>query len=91
MKIDEYIDLVCKEIKNKRIRSSVSRELYDHLTELKEDYIAQGMDSLEAEIKSVRDMGDPQDTGRRLNVIHRHKPEWHLLIISLAIIILGVI
>lgn len=91
MKIDEYIDLVCKEIKNKKIRSSVSRELYDHLKELKEDYINQGMDPLEAEIKSVIDMGDPQDTGQRLNSIHRRKPEWRLLIISLTIIILGVI
>jgi len=91
MKIDEYIDLVCKEIKNKRVRSSVSRELYDHLNELKEDYINQGMDPIEAEIKSVRDMGDPKDTGRRLNSIHRRKPEWRLLIISLTIIILGAI
>lgn len=91
MKIDEYIDLVCKEIKNKRIRSSISRELYAHLAELKEDYIDQGMDPLEAEIKSVRDMGDPQSTGQRLDTIHRHKPEWHLLIISLAIMTIGII
>ncbi|WP_352418195.1 permease prefix domain 1-containing protein [Proteiniborus sp.] len=91
MKIDEYIDLVCKEIKNRRIRSSINRELYSHLTELKEDYIDQGMEPLEAELKSVRDMGDPQSTGQRLNEIHKHKPEWRLLITSIAIIVLGII
>ncbi|MFA5523649.1 MAG: permease prefix domain 1-containing protein [Tissierellales bacterium] len=91
MKFDEYIDLVCQEIKNRRIHPSIRREFHAHLIELKEAYIAGGMDPLEAELESVSDMGDPQSIGQRLNAIHKHKPEWPLLITSLAIIVVGII
>lgn len=91
MGINKYIDSVCRNIENKKIHDSVTRELYSHLIEQKEIFIDQGLDPSEAEHKSVKEMGNPYIVGERLNKIHRRKPEWSLLIIILLIIILGAI
>ena len=89
MIINKYIDSVCNEIDSKKVHSRISRELEDHLIEYKEVFLQQGFDSVEAEKKSVKEMGDPSIVGKRLNSIHKRKPEWNLLIITIFIFIIG--
>lgn len=77
--INEYIALVCEQIRWKRALPTVRRELTTHLLEQKDAYIQDGIEELEAEAEAVRQMGDPIQAGQELDKVHRPKPQWFLL------------
>lgn len=57
-------------------REAVRQELWDHLMDRREDFIAQGMSEWDAGDAAVRVMGDPVEIGRQLNRIHRPILGW---------------
>ena len=67
MNIKSFLDEVCEQIKYKPAKKEISSELELHIKELKEDYINDGMEELEAEEKAVLQMGIAKDI---LSLIH---------------------
>ena len=43
--------------------------------------MAEGMDKTEAVEAAVREMGDPKETGRALDRVHRPKTDWRLIVL----------
>jgi len=86
LQIKDFLENVCSEIKYKPIRKDISDELELHIQDIKEEYIASGMNDNEAEEKAVSNMGDAEEIGKKLNRIHRPKLDW-LLLILVAILI----
>ena len=62
-------------------------ELEDHLLSETEVYLARGMTVEDAQTEAVRQMGDPVMVGQELDRVHRPKPQWGLLGLSLTVAI----
>lgn len=86
MQIKKFLEEVCNEIKYKPICKDISEELENHIMELKESYMENGMDEFASEEKAVSQMGDSTQIGKKLNKIHRPKLDWKLLI-SIGILV----
>lgn len=91
MKIKEFLDNVCEEIKYKPIRNEICEELKNHIEEKKENYIEEGFKEELAEEKAIEQMGNAEIIGKKLNRIHRPKLDWKLLLIILIMISFGFI
>lgn len=87
MQTKEFLSKVCEQIKYKPIRSEISEELENHIQELKESYIQEGIQEYEAEEKAITQMGQAEEIGKRLNKIH--KPKMNLQLLMLTLILLG--
>lgn len=87
MDIKSFLNTVCEQIKYKPVRPGISDELEQHIKDVKEEYIAKGMKSNEAEEKAVLQMGNAEDIGKKLNKIH--KPRLDLKLIILVCVLIG--
>lgn len=91
MNIKSFLNEVCGQIKYKPAKQEISNELELHIRELKDDYLASGMEEKEAEEKAVSKMGNAKYIGNRLNRIHRPKLNWQLLLATVILIFFGLI
>ena len=88
-KVNEYINDVCKLIKNKKVHNEIKEELLDHINDIIEDYLEIGM-SLEIAIdKALMQMGNAEVIGHDLNKAHKSNSDWLLLIITTCLISFG--
>ena len=86
----EYLASLTEQIHSRRARAMVEREIRDHLEEQCGGYEAAGMPREQAVRETVRQMGDPVETGRRLNQIHRPRTPILLLALILTLTAVGV-
>lgn len=87
--IREYLDTVQEQIRWKRARPVVARELEQHLTDQRDAFLEEGNTPETAERLAVEEMGDPVTVGTELDRIHRPKPQWGLLAATLILALLG--
>lgn len=89
MQINEFLNLVCEQIKYKSIRNTIAEELKNHIEDKKEELIEMGQNEEEAEKNAVEQMGDAEIIGKQLNKVHRPRLDWKLLIILVVLLIFG--
>jgi len=89
LKINDFLENVCEQIKYKPIRKEISKELESHLKEVKEELLKKGVDEVNAEEEAVQQMGNAQDIGKKLNKIHKPNLDWKLLIILGILLVFG--
>lgn len=87
--IKSFLNTVCEQIKYKPVRTGISEELEQHINDLKEEYIAKGLEYNEAEQKAVLQMGNAEDIGKKLNKIHKPCLDWKLIILICILISFG--
>lgn len=87
--IKGFLNNVCQEIKYEPVRKGIADELESHIQEIKEEYIENGINEIKAEEKAVKQMGNAQDIGKKLNKVHRPKLDWKLLLITCILILFG--
>ena len=68
-KINEYLNNVCKLIKNKKVHNEIKEELLDHINDIIEDYLEIGMSLDVATDKALIQIGDAKVIGHDLNNI----------------------
>ena len=85
----EYLDTVQEQIRWKRARPVVARELEQHLTDQRDAFLEEGDTPEAAERLAVEEMGDPVSVGTELDRVHRPKPQWGLLAATMALALLG--
>lgn len=85
--VTDFIDTVLVQIKYKKAHRTISEELNNHICELADGYMAEGIKEDEAYCKAVSQMGDPIEIGKRLHKTHKPKTEWS--IIALLAVIVG--
>ena len=73
LKIKEFLNKVCQEIKYEPARKGIAEEIEIHIQDIKDSYIENGMQEIEAEEKAVSQMGVAEEIGKKLNKIHRPK------------------
>ncbi len=89
--IRAYLTAVEDQIRWKRARSAVSRELEQHLTDQRDAFLAEGRAETEAERLAVEEMGDPVAVGTELDRLHRPKSQWGLLAVTLTMALVGAV
>lgn len=87
--VQEYLDAVTEQIRWKRARSAIAWELRQHLEEQRDAFAAEGHTPEEAERLAVQEMGDPVPVGTELDRIHRPKPQWGLLALTVLLALTG--
>ena len=87
--IREYLDKVQEQIRWKRARPVVARELEQHLTDQRDAFLEEGNAPETAERLAVEEMGDPVSIGTELDRVHRPKPQWGLLVATTTLALLG--
>lgn len=89
--IQGYLKTVMEQIRWKRARSVVARELEQHLTDQRDAFVKAGKPEDEAEQLAVEDMGDPVEVGAALDAVHRPRPQWGLLGLTLVLALAGAV
>lgn len=89
--IQAYLETVREQIRWKRARPVLVRELEQHLEDQRDDFIKEGNSPEDAERLAVRDMGDPVTVGTELDAVHRPKPQWGLLVLTIALALTGAV
>lgn len=82
--IRDYLDTVAAQIRWKRARTVVVRELETHLEDQRNEFQAEGRSPVEAERLAVEEMGDPVAVGTDLDRLHRPKSQWKMLCLLAA-------
>lgn len=91
MEYKEYMDTLGEQISDSRARRMVMREIQVHIDEQCSAYEAGGMEHSEAMAESIRQMGDPVETGAELNRIHRPRIPWSLIGVAVALTLVGIL
>lgn len=85
--IQDYLHAVEEQIRWKRARPVLCRELRQHLEDQRDDLAAQGF--ADAEKMAVAEMGDPVPVGAELDRLHRPKPQRGLLATTVILALAG--
>ena len=75
-KWETYLDEVLSFVKFKYDHKDIRRELAEHMSDLKEDLMADGMDEEAAEYMTIAHMGDAAEIGQELNKEHHALLGW---------------
>ncbi|MGF0031747.1 permease prefix domain 1-containing protein [Bariatricus sp. SGI.154] len=89
MKKEEYLKTVTEQIRCEKARSKIAREIGSHIEEQKSEYMREGLKAEEAEAEAVKDMGDPVETGTKLDMIHRPRMAWGWIGLIAALYLAG--
>lgn len=90
-RIQEYLEKVLAQVRVKKIRPILGRELEDHLLLQTRDYQAQGMEEAQAQQQAITDMGDPVILGKQLDGVHRPLWDIPMLVYALLVVALGLV
>lgn len=90
-KVRSFIDQVCSQIKFRDIHHEIQLELETHIREIVEELLAEGCSEEEAIDRAIEQMGDADLIGEQLNKVHKPKPEWSILFISLLFLSFGLL
>ncbi|ACV62996.1 Cell division membrane protein-like protein [Desulfofarcimen acetoxidans DSM 771] len=90
-KIMAYINDVCSQIKFREVHNEIKIELISHFQEIVEGYLLDGFSENEVVSKAINQMGSAEIVGKQLNKVHKPKPEWSILSISLIFVSLGLL
>ena len=85
----DYLTAVGAQIRWRRARAPLLRELSDHITDQAADYRADGLEEAHALDRAVAEMGDPETVGKDLDRLHRPKNRWGLALAVLLLALAG--
>lgn len=89
--IDDYINTVKQGIKWKRARDIATRELSDHINDLYDSFLADGIEEDKAIEMSIREMGSADIVAAELNSVHKPKTNWYLITTVFGLLVIGII
>ena len=90
-RIRDYSNKVCEQIRWKKARQYVSKEIENHIYDQRDAFIKIGLDQENATEKAINEMGDPIKIGMDLDIIHKPKPQWLMISITMIIFLIGII
>ena len=85
--LGDYLAAVGAQVRWRRARKPLLRELSDHIADQAADYRAQGLEGEAALTRAVDEMGDPEEVGRALDRLHRPKNRWGIALAALLLAI----
>ncbi|MBB6713429.1 FtsW/RodA/SpoVE family cell cycle protein [Clostridium gasigenes] len=89
--VDEYVNNVCRLVKNKKVHENIKEELLSHIDEIVEEAVADGKSKAEAIDCALLQMGSFDIVGSSLNKVHKAAPDWILLLMTSVFIAFGIV
>ncbi len=89
--LEEWLSSATSQMRWKRARPQAARELESHLAEQYEAFRKEGMDEADAASATLKEMGDPIETGTRLDRAWRPEPDFLTLGLVLMFAAAGVV
>ncbi len=86
---EEYLRILTEQIRCKKARSQVEKEIRNHMEELEIAYMSNGLTEEEAESETVKEMGDPVEAGAALDLVHRPHMAWGFFLLIGILYIAG--
>jgi len=86
---EDYLRTAGEQIRWKRARPALLSELRTHLLDQQDACLREGLSQEAAQEEALRQMGDPVTVGQGLDSVHRPKPQWGLLALILALVVIG--
>lgn len=83
--------MVCDQIRWKKAHGFVTKELEDHIIDQKDTFLAEGMSEDKAIENAIEEMGDPVMVGMELDRTHKPRPEWSIIILTGALVMVGIL
>ena len=80
---DTFLSVVINQIRSKEAKEFISSELEYHLKMAKNRWMEKGFNEIDAEVKAVKQMGNPIKIGHELNKLHRTRIDWFMIILSI--------
>ena len=90
-RLEQYLTQIGEQIRWKRARSILLRELENHALEQLDTCLETGLSQEEAETETLRQLGDPVKIGQDLDRLHQPKPQWRLLLLTGILVLMGTI
>ena len=87
--IQSFLNVVAEQIRWKCARPVVTAELERHLEDQRDAFAAEGLEN--AEELAVEEMGDPVIVGTELDRVHRPKPQWGIIALTVIFALVGVL
>lgn len=88
--IENYLKEVCSYIRNKDVHQEISEEIRNHISEIADEYINDGLEEVESIDKAIERFGSAYECGARLNKVHRAKPDITTIILAMALASIGI-
>ena len=89
--LGDYLAAVGAQIRWRRARRPLLRELSDHIADQAAAFQAQGLEEGPALERAVAEMGDPAAVGRDLDRLHRPQNRWSLALGVLFLLLAGLL
>ena len=80
-KFEEFLSKVTSKVKSKEAHDMIKKELANHLQEVSQSYKKRGFSIDEADENAIQEMGNPFTIGEKLNLLHKPKMDWVLLVL----------
>jgi len=90
-KIKSYVDSVCEQIRWKKAHTRVYEELENHIIDQRDSLMEQGLDEETATDKAISNTGDAETIGAQFDITHRPKPQWGMLLSTVALLSIGIL
>lgn len=87
--IKKYSDTVCQQIRWKKAKPVIATEIENHLCDQRDAYMVDGDDEKTATNKAILQMGDAVSVGQELDKTHKPKPQWTMLTLTGAFMLIG--
>lgn len=89
--LQQWLDTAAGQMRWKRARPVAAKELADHMEDQYAAFLEDGMEEEAAAAATVREMGDPVETGTRLDRAWRPQPDWVMLGLVLVVAAVGTV
>lgn len=91
MKKEEYIESVLKHIQNKAFLNTIRQEIEDHIAEREQYYLDIGYDEQTSQQKAVAQMGNADELGIQMDILHDYKKHKIICITGLILFVINLI
>lgn len=88
-KIHEYCNKVCEQIRWKKAKPGIAREIKNHLCDQRDAYLAAGDTEESATEKAIVQMGDAVSVGAALDKMHKPRAQWLMLFLTGIFMLMG--
>lgn len=87
--IKKYSNTVCEQIRWKKVRPDIAKEMENHLNDQRDYYLSQGDEEDTATQKAIQEMGDAVSIGLAMDKTYRPRPQWLLILLTVTLMLVG--
>ncbi|MGX8796584.1 FtsW/RodA/SpoVE family cell cycle protein [Fusibacter sp. JL298sf-3] len=87
--IKEYCKKICEQVRWKKARPLISKEIENHLYDQSNAYMSTGDDETSATKKAIMQMGDAVTIGQELDKAYKPKPQFFMITLTILFMLVG--